>query len=573
MQGETVEEFLIGLEQAIDDQLARSPGWLRRDGFVRVVSDYLIEDGALEELEVCFYKAPSGRSKMEVSGYALSDNGQVLDLAVTSYGRRGQGFPQEEVHKQFRWALTFAANCRDGHHLSMEESSPPYDMAQAINAQWPQITKVRVFLLTDGRTNIGSLPEERIGSLPVQLHLWDIERIRRLATSGRLEEAITIDFSALGGALRCLPAADTQADYECVFTVMPGKLLADMYDRYGAKLLQRNVRSFLQLKGKVNRGIIDTVRTAPGQFLAYNNGISATATAVVLDERPDGTYLVKLDALQIVNGGQTTATLHQAGREGTDLSHVQVPAKITVVPTAQLDQMVPKISRYANSQNAIAEADFESNSPFHVELERLSRTIWAPAPVGVTRQSHWYNERVRGQYQVDRVRQQTQARRRSFEDQNPSAQKIAKTDAAKYDMTFRQQPHIVSLGAQKCFQVWTVDVLAARTALPNDHYFCDLVAKAILFEQARKHIQRWNPGAGYLANVTTYTVARLVTEISKDAVLLEIWRQQKLPPDLIEAIRRLSLQVRRILLAAPGSGNVTEWSKKEECWKRVSSIT
>ena len=97
-----------------------------------------------------------------------------------------------------------------------------------------------------------------------------------------------------------------------------------------------------------------------------------------------------------------------------------------------------------------------------------------------------------------------------------------------------------------------------------------MVAKAILFEQARKHIQRWNPGAGYIANVTTYTVARLVMEINNtDALLLDIWRQQKLPTGLIDSIRRLSLQVRRILLAAPGSGNVTEWSKKEECWNRV----
>jgi hypothetical protein len=139
-------------------------------------------------------------------------------------------------------------------------------------------------------------------------------------------------------------------------------------------------------------------------------------------------------------------------------------------------------------------------------------------------------------------------------------------------MTFRRQPHVVSLGAQKCFQAWTFDVLAQRTALPNIYYFHSLVAKAILFEQARKHIQRWNPGAGYLANVTTYTVARLVMEISEDAVLLEIWRQQNLSSDLIEAVRRLSPQVRRVLLAAPGSGNVTEWSKKEECWRRVQSI-
>lgn len=198
--------------------------------------------------------------------------------------------------------------------------------------------------------------------------------------------------------------------------------------------------------------------------------------------------------------------------------------------------------------------------------------LGAPAPAGQTRQTHWYYERVRGQYQVERARQQTPARRRTFDEQNPTAQKFTKTDAAKYDMTFRQMPHIVSLGAQKCFQQWTFEVIGARTALPNEHYFRDMVAKAIVFEHARKHIQRWNPGAGYLANVTTYTIARLVAEINTDAVLLETWRLQKLPADLVDPIQRFSAQVRQILLRAPGSGNVTEWSKKEECWKRVRNV-
>jgi hypothetical protein len=574
MQGETLEEFEISLEQAVEDQIAYYPGWLKRDVFVRVVSDYLIEDGTLEDLEVCYYVASAHPSMMEVAGYAISDDGHILDLAVAKFGCSGQTVPPDQVRRQFRWALNFATRCRDGHHLAMEESSPAYDMAQAIHARWSEFGKVRIFLFTDGRTNIGSLPEERIDALPVIQNLWDIERLRRLITSGRQEETIAIDLTELGGPLRCLPAIGAETDYTCVFAVLPGKLLADMYDRYGAKLLQRNVRSFLQLKGKVNKGIIETIRTAPGRFLAYNNGISATATGVTFDERPDGTYLVKLDDLQIVNGGQTTATLHHAAaREHADLTQVQVPAKITVVKPDQLDQLVPKISRFANSQNTIAEADFESNNPFHVELERLSRTIWAPAPAGATRQSHWYYERVRGQYQVDRARQTTSARQRSFDDQNPRTQRFTKTDAAKYDMTFRQLPHVVSLGAQKCFQSWTLDVLAARTFPPNDFYFHDLIAKAILFEQTRKIIQRLNPGAGYLANVTTYTVARLVQEIDQDAVLAEIWRQQAIPAKVANVVRDLSSRVRQVLLRAPGSGNVTEWSKKEDCWKRILDIS
>ena len=137
MHGDTVEDFLISLDQTVNDQPARSPGWLRRDAFVRVAADYLVEDGTLEDLEVCYYQAPSGRSKMEVAGYAISDDGRVLDLAVAGYGYMGQTVPQDLVHRQFRWALTFAGICRDGHHLKLEESCPP--------TTWPRRST------TDGR--------------------------------------------------------------------------------------------------------------------------------------------------------------------------------------------------------------------------------------------------------------------------------------------------------------------------------------------------------------------------------------------------------------------------------------
>ena len=467
---------------------------------------------------------------MEVAGYAISDDGRVLDLAVAATATPARPFPRSGPQ-----AVPLGADVRRPlprrPPSRLEESSPAYDMAQAINAQWPQLGKIRIFLLTDGRTSISSLPEERIGDLPVQQNLWDIERLRRLATSGRLEEAITIDLPPWAAPCAASPpparkpttsACSPSCPASCSPTCTTGTAPSSSSGTSGPSSSSgaRSTRASSRLSGQPRATSSPTTTASPRPPPPW---YSTSA--------PDGTYLVKLDDLQIVNGGQTTATLHHAAvREGADLSHVQVPAKITVVPPDQLDQLVPKISRYANSQNAIAEADFESNNPFHVELERLSRTIWAPAPAGETRQSHWYYERVRGQYQVDRARQQTPARRRSFDEQNPTAHKFTKTDAAKYDMTFRQQPHVVSLGAQKCFQAWTVDVLAARTALPNDHYFHNMVAKAILFEQARKHIQRWNPGAGYLANVTTYTVARLVMDIDKDAVLLDIWRQQKLPP-------------------------------------------
>ncbi|GAA4598041.1 AIPR family protein [Planotetraspora phitsanulokensis] len=570
MKGETAEEFAIQLEQAVEERLGHDSGWLRRDVFVQVVQEYLVEDGALEDLRICYFVAPLGRSRMEVAGYYISDDGRVLDLVVANYGNSGQTLPRDQVLKRLKWALNFAASCSDGYHLQMEESTPEFDMAQTIHANWPEFGKIRIFLFTDGRTTLTGLPEESLGDIPVVQHVWDIERLRKLATSGRHEEPITIDFDALGGPLPCLPATGTDNDHRCFLAIIPGQLLADMYEEHGAKLLQRNIRAFLQARGKVNKGLNDTIKTAPGRFLAYNNGISVTATGATLTQSGDA--LTQLHDVQIVNGGQTTASLHHAARrDDADLSMIQVPAKITVVEPELLDELVPKISLYANSQNTINEADFESNSPFHVELERLSRRLWAPASDGAQHESHWFYERVRGQYQVDRARL-PRAQQKAFDKENPRLQKFTKTDAAKYDMTFQQEPHTVSLGAQKCFHEWTMNVIAGRDGLPDDQYFRELVAKAIFFSQARKEIMRLNPGAGYLANVTTYTIARLVQEINVEATLSGIWRAQGLAPETLRSVATLSGLVRNVLLDAPGSGNVTEWCKKVDCWKAVQDI-
>ncbi|MFG2488907.1 AIPR family protein [Streptomyces virginiae] len=572
MHDGSVQEFAITLEQAIEDRLGQEPGWLKRDAFVQVAGDYLVDDGSLEDLHVCYFVSPSGRSRMEVAGYSVSDDGRVLDLVTADYGNHGQTISRDQVRRRYNWATLFATACRDGHHLEMEESSAEFDMVQDIHSRWPEIGKIRIFLLTDGRSTLQDPPPDKLDGIPVVHNLWDIERLKRLATSGRQEEPISVDFEKLGNPLPCLPTP-TGGDYQCLLTVIPGKLLADIYEAHGPKLLQRNVRAFLQARGKVNKGINETIQTSPDRFLAYNNGISATATGATLEQRGSETYLLELSDLQIVNGGQTTASLHHAAkRDKADLSKIQVPAKITVVQPDVLDQLVPRISRYANSQNTINEADFEANSPFHVELERLSRSIWAPAAAGSTRQSRWYYERVRGQYKVDRARRHTPAQQKAFDLEYLRSQRFTKTDAAKYDMTFRQLPHFVSLGAQKCFQLWTLNVLSASSAVPDERYFQALVAKRILFEHGRSEIMKLNPRAGYLANVTTYTLARLAAEIDLADVLATVWREQGLPDHIRQAVHELSGPVRRALLTAPGSGNVTEWCKKEDCWKNVLDI-
>jgi hypothetical protein len=446
----------------------------------------------------------------------------------------------------------------------------------AIADAWPNVTRVRLYLLTDGLTTISQIPEPEIDGIPTSVQVWDLRRLHRLVTSGRQQEPIHVDFMGqFGQAIPCLATASDGTDCHTLLAIVPGTVLKDVYAEYGSRLLELNVRSFLQARGKINQGIRTTILEEPTRFLAYNNGISATASEVEIITTPDGGRAIRsLKDLQIVNGGQTTASLyHAAVKDKATLDNIHVQMKLTVVPHELLTDVVPLISRYANSQNKIQEADFSTNHPFHVRIEQLSRTVWAPAADGSQKQTKWFYERARGQYQDGLFRSGTPARQRAFREMHPATQRFTKTDLAKYELAWDQLPHHVSLGAQKCFREFTIR-LSNRPDQPVERqYFENLVAKAILFKQVDKLVAaayREHNVEAYKANVVAYTVALISDRTRRRLNLAEIWRQQNLPAELRDEIPRVALSVRQLFSAAPG--NIGEWVKKPACWDSVRDL-
>ena len=345
----------------------------------------------------------------------------------------------------------------------------------------------RIFLLTDGIVNQEAFHAEDNEAISVSLHIWDAARIYRLASSGKKYEPIEIDFhKEFNCNVPCLSLSDPQSDYKGYLAVIPGEILAGIYDRYGPRLLERNVRSFLQVRGNVNKGIRKTIIEEPHRFFAYNNGVSATADDIEFEESGQGLSISKIRNLQIVNGGQTTASLyHTTKKDKVGLRGIFVQAKISVIPEAQLEEIVPLISRYANSQNKVSDADFYANDPFHVNIEGLSRTVWAPSADGTHRQKKWFYERARGQYLDAKARESTPAKKRQFEAVFPAKQKFTKTDLAKYENTWMQLPHIVSLGAQKNFNDFAIKLKERGRIDVDIRYFEHLIAKAIIFNKKR----------------------------------------------------------------------------------------
>lgn len=543
----------------------------REEMFTQTFTDYLKEAGEVDDVNVCSFRSRG----MAVNGYSVSEDEETLHLFISDYSHEVDitVLTKSVIDDHFRRLATYAEKCFGGLYKQIEEASPAHDMAMHIHDVGRELTQIRLYLMTNQLVKPVPIGDIALGDITVSHHVWDIDRLYRFVSSGKSREAVEIDLDNYGGPIPCLEVKSNE-EYSTLLAVVPGGTLMRMYADLGPRLLERNVRSFLQARGSVNKGIRTTILNEPHRFMAYNNGLSGTAEAVKVIRLADGSTGIQwLKDFQIVNGGQTTASLYNTSRKDkSDLHDVFVQMKLTVVNNMEdIDEIVPKISQYANSQNKIQTADFSANDPFHRKLEELSRSIWAPSKSGSERQTRWFYERARGQYSDAREKENTPARKKAWEKSYPRKQMFTKTDVAKYENIWGQLPHIVTRGAQKNFNEFTIQLQKRGRFLPDQRYFEHLVAKAILFK-ATEQIVREQKYPGYRANIVAYTLAILSHKTAQRIDFGEIWKNQSISPDLEEVLKTLVPVVQEELISSAGSSNVTEWSKKEACWKHMMNL-
>jgi hypothetical protein len=548
---------------------AEAEGTTTPQVFTRRALDDLEQAGVTENTFAAHHKAYG----IQVSGYGSNESLDTLDLFVTadfSMAGEVEKIGKTEVETLFRRLLSFVQRCGDGLRQQIDESDDVYDMCTGVERKLKAVSRLRLFLLTNREATVTSLPPSTLGDQPVTYEIWDLTRFHRMATSGTLTEPIAIEFSE---PLPCLatPPAPGQ-EFSVFLAILPGTELARWYGDYGTRLLELNVRSFLQTKGAINRGIRETLLSDPHRFLAYNNGITATASEVELVTLPGwGLAIRRIHDLQIVNGGQTTASIHYAHvKDKADVSAVFVQMKLTEVKTERLDEIVPEISRYSNTQNKVTLVDFSSNHPLHVSVEKVTRSLWAPASDGSGQETRWFYERARGQYADALARERTPARQKAFKVIHPLSQKFTKSDLAKFEHSWDMLPHIVSRGAEKNFREFMIRIADKAPAVDID--YCErLIAKAVLFRGTERIITAQGI-QGFRANIVTYTIARLAHDTGQRLDLDRIWREQKLTLALSNAIDELGRLVRAVIASPVRTANVTEWAKHPECWNRVLSI-
>ena len=563
---------------------AQVGGLLQSEAFFKLYSDAAIDSGDIEDLEYCPVLTET-RPSYRIDGYNLNSEQGELVLAICDYRHDDELQPlnSQACDALFSKAFRLVEKSYDPTFVeSLEDSSPAGQAALLIHEYRKGIRRIRIVIFSNARLSVRKnlVTTRYLDQVRASFSIVDFERFVAIRNSKNGADPIEIDLMESSLApLPCLLASSVGNRYRSYLVIVPARILAEIYGAYGARLLEANVRTFLQARTKVNKGMQITLRDEPENFLAYNNGLTATASDVVVQSNDKGSFLTNISDLQIVNGGQTTASiLYARDKEKTSLDSVYVQMKLSVVDQEAAEQIVPKISKFANSQNKISEADFFASHPFHLQMERMSRRIPAPPVEGSLISTKWFYERARGQYN-DAQAYMTGSRRQKFQAEHPKSQKVVKTDLAKYELTFECLPYIVSRGAQKCFldfaqridKKWDPDALNF-----SDGFFQDSMARALIFRWTDKMIGTadwYQNDRGYKAQTVTYTIAGLVHLLRDRGKVIDyrrVWNTQAVPDSLQIILERLAPRVALVLRRPPTSvRNIGEYSKNQLCWKQI----
>jgi len=563
------------------------------DKFTEYCIEVFESIGKSEGARVLSYIHPNSQGGIDwkINGYCLKDQikddsnrtyFETLDLFITSF--RNDSFeyniPKDEYTKSLNQIKRFINSSLKRHIDYIDHSHTELnELIKIIGRQGKDFDRINVYFLINGFSNHEKEKLE-INDVDVFVHTWDVARLFKINESNSVHEPIEIEFekfTAEGKGLQCLQVPSIDEMYDCYLAIVPGEVLANLYKEFSNELLESNVRAFLGQAGKFNKGIRDTIRTKPQMFLPYNNGITATAESVETKSVDGQTVITRLNDFQIVNGGQTTASLYHTQKKykEADLSKIFVQMKLTVIKDKEQKNIeVPNISRFANSQNKVSELDLSSNNPYFVQIENLSRKKYVVNPENKNQSLLWFFERANGQYR-ETLNKQTPSQQKKFKEQNPSHLKFVKSDVAKYINLWELEPNFVSQGSQKNFIHFTkkINILVSKNKLPGENLYKKLIANAILFKTTDKLFGRKGADAIGDTNLKSFTVAYTVSYFhyltDNRLDLWKIYEDQKIDDVLTNYFKKLLVFVYDHLVKEASNSLISEYAKRESSWNKL----
>lgn len=600
-----IEEYLA-YRKSILEESKDSFGFIQQQSVLSEVLPYMV-DAKLIESEDCndsYLKLES--ENIKVNSYLINESGERLQLFVVDEDSINEGaktdtlkISQREYYEgQFKRVTRFVSNAIKGNlNELVQESDPTRALVAKLNSVegLRQFDVIEIFLVAFTATVSfkGAVPqprtihfkEETINAsyqedgikqqkdLLLIKRLIDLNFLFNVMISRGNREPLTVDFrKTFGYDIEVISAAN-ESNFESYLCVLKADVLSDLYKHYSTRLLEKNVRSFLQFRG-VNKGIKETIRNEPEKFIAYNNGLTITATQANVFQSKKKTYIESLTDFQIVNGGQTTASIYFSKKEGLDISKVKVMAKINIVKETseqKLDDLISRISKYSNTQSRVSNVDLRARNPQLVKLKTLSDSVVTPSG------TKWFFERAKGEFNTKvRIAGSNSTR---IKKEYPSSRRFSKEQLAKYYSAWGDKPHMVKRGGEKIFRHFIEQISPAEDegapAEVDREFYEKLISKIILFRSLEKIYGQGKNSMGQLRSaVIPYALSVVYNNTDgankgRQLDLLGIWRNEDLKDDLGEYLKKLMLLINDLIKKYSASEDFGEYSKKQELWDAI----
>lgn len=577
-------------------------GFVQQSLLIDEVMPLLLDTKVVDSEDINHTYYLSNDDRIKINGYTINSTGERLQIFIVDDSYLSESndeiyVSQRNVYdEQFNRAIRFVSSAIQSKLEKVQESEPVKPLIAKLGSEdgLTQFDVIEIFLVTLSATvsfrgeetqlrTIYYKDENKIfsyngvGKRAQSKELLFIKRVVDLnylaniyASQGRAEPLKVIFKDVIGKNIEVIKAAD-EDDFESYLCVLDAPILADLYKKYSSQLLEKNVRSFLQFKG-VNQGMKKTIKDEPEKFIAFNNGLTITATEAKTSYYRKSLYLESLDDFQIVNGGQTTASIYFSRKEGFDISNVKVVAKINIAKTTKskdLDDLISKISEFSNSQSRVSKVDLRSRSPKLIQLKSLSESVLPPSG------KKWFFERAKGDFNTQ-VRKSKNGQK--LKNEFPARKRFTKELLAKYYCAWGDAPHLVKKGGEKVFRMFIEDIDPEQgegIAINRDFYE-KLIAKIILFRTMEDVYGQGKNAIGQLRSAAVpYAISAIYkwsnTTNAGTLLLDKIWKQEYLSDGLIEYLKELLFLMNELIKKYSLSEDYGEFSKNQELWMAIKN--
>jgi len=602
-----IQEFLNYRKELLDSSKDEE-GFVQQTQLLSQILPLMVDAKLLdsEDWNDSYYLNPAENYK--VNGYTVNESSERLQLFIvdetsidlTASEKDLQISTKSYYDNQFKRVTRFLNKAIKGYLNDEVQDADPIrpllsQLSSATGAE--QFDVIEIFLVSASATTEtrGTLPQpkriefedenisvsftrnrERVKKdLLIIKKLVDLNFLFDVLISQGNREALTIDFENLFNyKIEVIKAAEEE-NFESYLCVLPAHILSDLYKRYSSRLLEKNVRSFLQFKG-ANKGIRETIRISPEKFIAFNNGITITSTSKDLETKNGKLFIKSLTDFQIVNGGQTTASIYFTQKDGFPIDKVKVMAKINValdVNEEGLDSLISDISKFSNSQTKVSNVDLSSRSPQLNKLKALSDSIVTPSG------RKWFFEKSRGEFNTKlRIAGSNRAR---IEKEYPKNYRFTKEQLGKYFTSWGEQPYVVKKGGEKVFRYFLEEIAGElrgkKTINVNRDFYEELISKIILFTQLEKIYGQGKHSMGQIRSaVVPYAISVIYiytdgAKTGKQFDLSKIWKKEKLEDDLVTFFTELMELMNGLIKKYSESDDYGEYAKNKKLWEDISA--